>query len=222
MGVLLMLMTVGGLAAAVILLAVGLLTKKGWLTKFTLGAAAVWLVFYGVMLLGFSLSSAEKNLAISEAKEYCGFYLDCHMHTVVTGVRSVGTIGDQTAEGEFYIVNVTVFSDAKNPSVGLHLREPKAVVIDANGAKFTRNEAAESSLPTADVDLGQTIWNSSPIEKEIVFDLPVGVRGPRLDISEGWGIERYIEAALVDDEDSIFHARTFFKLQEQNIALGVK
>lgn len=222
MGVLLMLMTIGGLAVAVILLAVALFTKKGWLTKFTLGAVAVWLVFYVVMLVGFSLSSAEKDLAINEAKEYCGFYLDCHMHTVVTGVRSVKTIGDQTAEGEFYIVNVTVFSDAKNPSVGLHLLEPKAVVIDANGAKFTRNEAAEGSLPTAGVDLGQTIWNSSPIEKEMVFDLPVGVRGPRLDISEGWGIDRYIEAALVDDEDSIFHARTFFKLQEQNVALGVK
>src|SRR5437667_11272121 len=117
MGVLLMLMTIGGLVVAAILLAVSLFTKKTWLTRFTLAGVAVWFVVYAVMLLGFSLTSTEKVLAVDEAKEYCGFYLDCHMHTAVTGVRSAKTIGDKTANGTFYIATVKVFSDAKNPQI---------------------------------------------------------------------------------------------------------
>lgn len=222
MAVLLMLMTFGGLGGAVILLAVAFFTKKSWLTKFTVGGIAVWFVFYAVMLFGFSFSSVERDLAINVPKEYCGFYLDCHMHTAVTGIRTAKTLGELTANGEFYIVNVRVFSDAKNPSIGLRLLEPKAVVVDASGVNFTRNLAAESSLPTAGVDLDKTIWNSTPIEKEIVFDLPMGVQSPRLDISEGWGIDKYIEAVLVDDEDSILHKRNYFKLQEQTATASVK
>src|SRR5437870_2547686 len=102
MGVLLMLMTIAGFFAAVVLLIVASLTKKGWLAKFTIGGAAVWLAFYAVMLVGFSLASKEKVLAAGEAKEYCGFYLDCHVHTTVTGVRTAKSIGDRTATGTFY------------------------------------------------------------------------------------------------------------------------
>ncbi len=45
MGVLLMLMTIGGVIAAGILVAFSLFTKKTWLTKFTLGGVAVWVAF---------------------------------------------------------------------------------------------------------------------------------------------------------------------------------
>jgi hypothetical protein len=216
MGVLLMLMTIGGLFVAIILLIAASLTKKTWLAKFTLGGVAVWLVFYGAMLLGFSLTSTEKVLANGEAKEYCGFYLDCHMHAAVTGVRTAKTIGPQAAKGEFYIVNVKVFSNARNPNIAFRLLDPKAEVIDATGHAYTRNTEAENLLPTAQVQLGRDIKGSQAIEKEIVFDLPGDVQDPRLDIREGYRIDQAIEAVLVDDEDSLFHKRNYFKLQEQN------
>ena len=113
MGVLLMLMTVGGLIVAAILLGISLLTGSAWLRNFVLGCVAIWFGFYFVMLLGFSLFSTEEILAVGEAKEYCGFYLDCHMHTAVTDIRTAKYIGNRTANGEFYIVTVKVFSDAK-------------------------------------------------------------------------------------------------------------
>lgn len=222
MGVLLMLVTIGGLIVAAILLAVSLLTKKTWLTKFAIGGVAVWFLFYAVMLLGFSFASTEKTLAMNEPKEYCGFYLDCHLHTVVTGVRTTKNIGSLTAKGQFYVVMVKVFSDAKNPAIAFRLLKPKTVVIDEKGTLYARNDEAEKLLPSAGAQLDQDIKGSETIQKEIVFDLPEGVQNPRLDISEGYGVDKYIEAALVDDEDSILHKRTYFKLGEQSVARSVK
>jgi hypothetical protein len=91
-------MTIGGLFVAAIILIFSVVTKKTWLRNFTLGGVAVWFVFYAVMLVCFSLASTEKTLAIGEAKEYCGFYLDCHMHTAVTGVRVSKMLGDKDGE----------------------------------------------------------------------------------------------------------------------------
>src|SRR5437773_3681591 len=112
MGVLLMLMTIGGLVAAAILFGIAWLNESAWLKKFVIGGVAVWFAFYIAMLLGFSLFSTEKTLAINEPKEFCGFYFDCHMHTAVTNVTRTKTIGNKTANGEFYIVTVKVFSNA--------------------------------------------------------------------------------------------------------------
>jgi hypothetical protein len=222
MGVLLMAMTIGGLITAAVLLVISLVTKKTWLTQFTLGGVAVWFVFYAAMLFGFSFASTEKTLAMNEQKEYCGFYLDCHLHTEVTGVRTSKNIGSLTANGQFYIVIVKVFSNAKNPAIAFRLIDPKAVVTDEKGTVYTRNEEAEKLLPSATVELNQDIKGSETIQKEIVFDLPEGVQNPRLDITEGYGIDKAIEAVLVDDEDSILHKRTYFKLAEQTVAGGVK
>lgn len=221
MGVPLMLMTIGGLVVAMVLLAVSLFTKKRWLTKFVAGGVAVWFVFYVIMLLGFSLTSTEKVLAAGEAKEYCGFYLDCHMHTTVTSVRTAKTIGTATAKDKFYIVNIKVSSDARNPAIKLRLLEPKACVVMPDKTKIERDTAAEALLPTANVRLDTDMDNRTTIEKEIVFDLPSGPGDPKLLITEGYGIDRNIEHVLVGDEDSLFHGQTFFKLQEQNTTAGL-
>ncbi len=77
-------------------------------------------------------------------------------------------------------------------------------------------------LPSATDELNQDIKGSETIQKEIVFDLPEGVQNPRLDITEGYGVDKYIESVVVDDEDSILHKRVYFKLAEQTVAGGVK
>ena len=213
MGVLLMLITISGLMVAAILLAVSLIKKKTWLTKFTLGGVAVWFVFYAAMLFGFSFASTERTLAMNEPKEYCGFYLDCHMHTAVSGVRRSKTIGDVTASGEFYIITIKVFSNAKAATLGFTTVD--AHVVDASSRTYTRDQRAEEQL-SDQLPFDRKISPVESFEKEIVFDLPVDVQNPRLDISEGYGIDKAIEAVLVDDEDSILHKRTYFKLAEQN------
>lgn len=219
MGVLLMLMTFGGLIMATALLTISLLAKKTWLTKFTIGGIAVWFVFYAAMLFGFSFASTEKTLAMNEPKEFCGFYLDCHLHTAVSGVRRSKTIGEVTASGEFYIIKIKVFSNAKAATLGLTTVD--AHVVDTLSRTYNRETRAEAQLgnqPSFD----QKISPVESFEREIVFDLPVDVQNPRLDISEGYGIDKAIEAVLIDDEDSILHKRTYFKLGEQSVARSVK
>jgi hypothetical protein len=171
MGVLLMLMTIGGLFVAVILLIVASLTRKGWLAKFTVAGVAVWLGFYAILLVGFSMASKTRVLEVGEAKEFCGFYLDCHMHAEMTSVRTSKSLGDRAANGTFYIVGLRVFSDAKNPNIAFRLIQPNAAVPVGDESLIRRDMAAEATLPSAGVDLGREIKGRETIEKEIVFDV---------------------------------------------------
>lgn len=218
MGVLLMLMTIGGLFVGAILLVAAFWKKIIWLKKFVFGGVAVWFVFYAAMLFGFSFMSEEKVLALNETKEYCGFYLDCHLHTSVLEVRTAKQIGNQTAKGIFYIVKVKVLSDAKNPEIPFRLIEPKAEVTDENGRIYTRIAEAENQLPTAQVRLNQDIKGKETIEKEIVFDVAAPSDKLKLLITEGYGVDKYIEAVLVDDDDSILHRQKYFRLEQNTTA----
>lgn len=224
MGMLMLIITASGIASAIVLLIVAVLTDKTWLARFTLGAAAIWVLFYAVALAGTSLVSTERTLQVGDVggKAFCGFYIDCHMHAAVAGVRTAETIGDRTADGQFYIVNLTVYSDARNPDIPFRLLEPRAQVIDDEGHRYYRLEAAERLLPSGSVSLGQEIHGRETIAKEIVFDIPADARHPRLDLAEGYGIDRVLESLLIGDEDSFLHARTYFELPEQSPLAGVK
>ena len=178
----------------------------------------MWLIFYGVMLFGSSLLSKEKTLALNEPKKFCGFYLDCHMHTAVAGVKKAKTIGDKTAKGEFYIVNVQVFSDAVREP--LQLAATEAIVIDGQDQTYDRDTDAETRLGSQP-EFETRIGPEESFTKEIVFDLPADVKEPRLDIRDGFGIDIAIEAVLIGDEDSILHKRNFFKLEEQKQTASV-
>jgi hypothetical protein len=216
---LLMLMSIGGVLGAVVIAIIASITKKSWLLKFTLAAVAVWFSFYAVMLVGFSANSVEKDLGLNEAKSFCGFYFDCHMHTAVTAVRTAKRLGGREATGQFYIVTVKVFSDARRARLGLLTVD--AHVVDGRGTVYVRDDMAEKELqPQPAFD--QKVGPGESFEKEIVFDMPADAADPRLDITEGYGIDHLIEAVLIDDEDSILHKRTYFSLPEQTDTVSVK
>jgi hypothetical protein len=219
MGLLLMLMSIGGIVLAMILLTVSFFTGSAWLRNFTLGSVAIWFVFYFTVLVGTSFASSEKTLAINEPKEFCGFYLDCHMHTAVTGVRTATSLGSLMAKGKFYIVTVKVFSDAKRATLGLLAVD--AQIQDDFGNRYDRDLFAEAQLPPQP-QFEKRISPDETVEKEIVFDLPAGVKHPLLDMREGYGIDHAIEAVLIGDEDSILHKRVYFGLQEQVNTASVK
>lgn len=209
MGVVMMLMTICGLISAAVLLVFAFATGKNWLRTFVLGGVTIWLTGYVILLFIGSFFSVERTLGLGESKEYCGFYLDCHMHTAVTEVRTVNTLGDLTANGQFYIVKVKVFSNARAATLGLLTVD--AHVVDDGGHAYTRDMRAEAQLPPQP-EFEKKISPAESFEKEIVFDLPAEVKNPRLDISEGYGIDHAIEAVLIDDEDSIMHKRNYFQL----------
>ncbi len=219
MGAILLLMTIGGSILAVILLVISFLKNMAWLKNFVLGGVTVWFSFYIIIFLMSSIFSVEKTLAFDEPKEFCGFYLDCHLHTSVVGVRKTATLGDQTANGEFYIVKVKVFSNAKREP--LRLIGTKAKVIDEQKREYERDTEAERFLGEQP-EFEKTIAPTETFTKEIVFDIPTDVKNPRLDLKDGYGIDNYIEAVLVGDEDSFLHKRNYFKLEEQTQTVSVK
>lgn len=208
MGAILLMMTFGGLIIAAVLLAISLWTKKTWLTNFVLGAVSVWFAFYAIIFLVSSAFSEEQTLAPNEPKEFCGFYIDCHLHTAVSNVRKTKNFGGKTANGEFYIVKIKVSSDAKRAP--LNLTAPNFEVVDADGNRFERDASLEKSEPNWE----QKVPAGESFEKEVVFDLPTDIKNPRLDVREGYGVDHAIEAILVGDEDNFLHKRKYFRLEQ--------
>lgn len=209
MGAVFLLMTVGGLIAAAVLLIVARATKKVWLKHFVFGGLTTWFAAYLFLLFLGSFFSAERTLGLNEPKEFCGFYFDCHLHTAVAGVRKTKTLGDKTANGEFYIVKVKVSSDARAATLGLLTVDAR--VVDAQRQTYERDERAESFLGEQ-APFDKRISPAETFTKEIVFDLPPNVQNPRLDLREGYDIDRAVEAILIGDEDSIGHKRNYFRL----------
>jgi hypothetical protein len=164
MGVLLMLLTIGGLFLAILLMIVAGVTRQVWLAKFVFGAVGVWFGVYAILLVTVSLFSEERTLNLNEPKAFCGFYLDCHMHAVVTGVRKTKTFGNKTADGEFYVVKVKVFSDAKRTE--LNLWKPQFAVVDAGNQRFERIAELEKPEPSWETKIPA----GGSFEKEVVRD----------------------------------------------------
>lgn len=207
-----MLMTIGGLIVAAILMLIAWLNESAWLKKFVLGGTAIWLAVYTVLLFGMSALSAGKSLKVNEPKAFCGFYLDCHMHAAVTGIERSKTLNGRSAEGIFYIVSVKVYSDARRAMIGLLSVE--AQVEDASGHLYSRNLSAELELPLQP-EFERKLGPQGSFTKRIVFDMPADVQDPKMDIREGYVIDQLIEAILIGDEDSLFHERNCFCLNEQ-------
>jgi hypothetical protein len=212
-GVLLLLMLIGGLAGGEIL--ARLLPRwghpKGKRTVRILmlvGAAA-----YSGALVTASLTSRERVLARGETLKFCGFYLDCHLGVAVEGVDQRPVIGSARAEGMYHLVQIRVSSDAVRAT--LQLGRPTFRVIDSEGNTFSRDEAAERTLARASGDLLPLVRPVAAGESyavQVVFDLPEGIREPRLHVTDAAGVDRVLEGILIGDDDSILHKPTTLAL----------
>lgn len=123
------------------------------------------------------------------------------MYAAVTNVRKTKTLGDKTANGEFYVVKVKVSSDARRAALGLITVD--AQVADDNNRRFTRDTKAENRLGEQPPFEKRIVLNET-VEKEIVFDLPTDAANPSLDLREGCGIDYAVESVFIGDVDSVF------------------
>jgi hypothetical protein len=73
MGVLLMLMTIGGLIAAAALLVFSFVYGKAWLRTFVLGGIVVWVVFYTIHAFRFLAVKRRENPGTERGKEVLRF-----------------------------------------------------------------------------------------------------------------------------------------------------
>lgn len=177
--------------------------------------AALGGVAYFSLLLSTSLTSSEQVLGLHERKAFCGAYLDCHLGVSVEAVQQVKVIGQGTyrmqAEGVFHLITIKVSSDAQ--SMNLRLSHPRAILIDNEGHRYERSEAAEHVLEHqagTTNSLLQPVKPGGSFSKTLIFDVPDDIDTPRLLISKGSFIERLTELFLIGDEDSLFHKKTLF------------
>ena len=213
---LLTLMAVGG--AAIIAVLAYRKKNPGVMRTFAGGAAIIALAYSGGVI-AFSAASNEQILEPGDIKWFCGFYLDCHLGVSVERTEKLAALptpsGSLKPAGSFHVLTLRLHNNAKNPNIDMLLYRPKARIIDALGNEYTRSTAGEAALAGGPrpAPLGaETKVTHTPVDATIVFDLPANIQQPRLQVSEGWIVDRIIELGLINDENSIFHRRSFFSL----------
>ena len=181
------------------------------------GAAAIISLLYGGGVVAASAASHDRLLAPGETKWFCGFYLDCHLGVSVQAVEKT--------PGGSHVLTLRLHNSAKNPNVNMRLYQPRAEIVDASGNHYARSAAAEAALAGSGRPpvLGtETIVMHQPVEATIAFDLPAGIQSPRLLVSEGWLVDKLIELALVDDENSFLHGRTYIALDPSAVQTAAR
>ena len=164
---------------------------------------------YVALLLGVSLFSKEYVLGRGAEKHYCE--VDCHIAYSVTDVRQVKTMaegGAKTAQGMFYVVTVrTRFDETTiNPNRGngvLHPNPRDVYALDEQGHHYAPLTAGAAALLEKPLRPGE--W----YDTQILFDLPVGAREPRLFI-ENASWENHL---LIGHENSPLHKKAYFSLR---------
>lgn len=206
-----LLFTIFLLIVAIALL-VWLTFQKRWLSaiKVILGLAA-WCLVYLVVLGTVSILSPVRVIAVTQPKQFGGFYLDRDLSAATQKIDKVSSIdgpaGHLQASGKFYIIQLQITSTAVRVSLGLE--NPRAWVEDANGRIYQRDLRAESALAAAkgivNPPLAKVLWPGQSFVVDLVFDLPDDAVRPRLIITEGDEFERILALFLIGDENSLWH-----------------
>lgn len=206
LGVLLLLGLVGGaLALGVGIVAALLMDRAIWVKRFVItGVAGVAL--YVVLLVGLSLTSRTRVLALNQGKHICEF--DCHSEYAVVGVRTDKHLGGRTAQGTFYIVTVRVRFDSATigPRRGrapLEIGPRTVYVLDGEGHEFPLQPDGASD------SLRHTIVPGQSYTTDLVFDLPATISQPLLYVGAAAGAPDRI---LIGSENSVLHKKTLFAL----------
>jgi len=208
------LMVVAGLAFLY-----GLVRKRRELAKKSVLAGVAVAGGYLVLLLGASLVSSEKVLAMGKQKYFCE--IDCHEAYSAAGVRTAKTIGEgpeqKTAAGTFYIVTVKVWFDEKTISsrrakdMPLYPNPRKALLIDPRGQEFTVSPAGQSALEKTEgkaaIPFTRPLKPGESYTTDLVFEVPSDVSSPRLYITIADALPAPL---LIGHERSPLHKRILF------------
>lgn len=172
------------------------------------------MVLYGLVLAGVSLLSRGAVLPLGQEKYFCE--IDCHLAYAVTEVRTVPSIGTERAAGVFYLVTLRTRFDSTTISSrrGLEPLAPNPhslVVLDADGHRYLPSPTAQSALGSAGLagrPLSRPLVPAESYTTTFAFDLPAGVRQPRLLLTE----DGFPTPVIIGHENSFFHAKTTFAL----------
>jgi hypothetical protein len=197
----------------------GLVVHKRWLIRTAAAVAVSGILLYGTLLFGFSLTSTDQVLAIGAQKHFCE--VDCHVAYSVTAVTSTSELGSGTnrtpATGTFYVVRVQTWFDPAtiSPRRGNAPLTPSprnVEVVDDSGTLYGPSQPGQRAFeltPSASTTpLTTALHPGESYSTDIVFDLPAGVRQPRLLI----GDTDPMASLLIGHENSPMHKKIYFAL----------
>jgi hypothetical protein len=207
LGTLLFLVSVVGALGVLIALVYGAFTRRHRLIRVLLISTAVWLVVYGILLVGASLLTPQQVL---EAHQERCFDEMC-FSVLQTTTRSTAGKGEQTqtAQGLYYVVTVQL----RNASLRTAQKpdHPAFFLDDGQGHHYQPSQVAQQALGQ------QPVWDARlrPGETQsrtLVFDAPANFLRqsplPRLGITEG----SWPTPLIIGDENSPLHQVTVIQL----------
>ena len=180
---------------------------------------------YAALLLGSSFLSHEKTLKPGEKKYFCE--IDCHLAYSVVLASTAKVLGRPpqlvAPSGTFLLVTVRTWFDentiASFRGYGPLIPNPRMTyVVDPGGHRYPFSPAGEKAWedehgPTT--PLTRQLRPGESYETTLVFDLPDGVRSPRLFLGDPLGVEN----VLIGHENSPLHAKIYFALPP-SLSLG--
>jgi hypothetical protein len=202
---------------ALALLAAAILRKTRFLPWIAGFGVAVVLGYAGVLLAD-SAVSRERVLGPGEKKYFCE--IDCHLAYSVEGIETAPAVGPPLtplrAHDRWLIVRLKTWFDESTISRyrGDSPLDPSPRVIyvrDAAGRRFPPSPGAERALRAAgrtSVPLTRPLRPGESYETLLVFDLPPGIRDPRLYV----GTDDPVSFLLIGHEESPLHRKVWFQI----------
>lgn len=172
-------------------------------------------VVYATLLAGASVLSRDRTLRPGERKYFCE--MDCHIAYDVTAVAAVeaGTRA-VTLRTWFDPSTIAPFRGDGPLSPG-----PRDVyVVDEAGRRYAPSpEATEAweKAHGASTPLGRELRPGESYTTTLVFELPPGMRAPRLFVGDPAG---GVERVLIGHENSPMHGRVYFALPPAAAPVG--
>jgi hypothetical protein len=194
-------------------------TRKRKLAAAALRGGAALVLVYAASLVGASVTSRERTLALGEKTYFCE--IDCHLAYSVDRVETEEMLGPAQnpvyPSGRFTVVSLRTWFDDSTISPS-HPREaplqpnPRVIyVADAQGRRYEPSPAGQRALEA-------TGRRSTPVTEPLrpgesyltylVFDLPPDARAPRLFVGNAPGVEFF----LIGHEMAPFHRKVWFAL----------
>lgn len=185
-----------GLLVAAVVIAASVFAGHVTVARAMASAAAVGLVLYGGMLIGYSARSKEVTLIPGQEKFFCE--IDCHIGYTIVDVKR---------EGESTRVWLRTHFDERTtaPWRGNAPLSPSPRIIqatDAAGRLFPAHQTAGPALTTP-------LRPGESYVSEFTFTLPADARDTRLLVATD---AKFPERLMIGNENSFLHRKALFRL----------
>ncbi len=189
-----------GLALSTLAIVVACFVRKLRVAQLLFKITALGAMAYVVLLLTFAWASHDYVLTPGQEKYFCE--IDCHLAYSVVQVKT-----EPAGRGQTYTITLrtrfdeTTISPQRPKDAPLTPNPRRVELIDARGERWPLSTSTGVALTTP-LRPGDTYLT------ELLFQVPAQAHGLRLLLtSNGWP-----ERLLIGDEQSPFHAKTWFAL----------